>query len=405
MNLRLCLLIVCGLLPAALTAQCERNEYRVIISLAQQDLAARNYQLTINRLLDARDICPDEKDAVNALIKQAFEQIEGEKRAVEREKARADSALAVSEWQRQRADSILYFVAKERDRADSALAISERVLGQLYFYGDKFGLTLKNIGQDQNQNPIYRYGYIDREGNQVIPFEYEEAAPFNRANGFARVKKGGKKYLLDTTGVAYLLAERLADLRPETEALDLHESLPNRLPKNLGEFEQLKVIWAHWEFPAVLERLMSIDELPLGFFSKGTLQRLPASMGQLRQLQQLNLRDNKLATLPPEIGQLSQLQKLYLGGNQLSTLPPETGELGQLQEVDLSGNQLRSLPPEIGQLSQLQSLSLSENQLTTLPPEIGNLKKLRYLDLRGNPLPEAEQARIRALLPECSIEF
>lgn len=64
-----------------LSAQCERTDYQEIIRLAKEDLQNRIYQRAINRLLDARDICPDEKDAVNVLIKQAFEQIEEEKQA------------------------------------------------------------------------------------------------------------------------------------------------------------------------------------------------------------------------------------------------------------------------------------------------------------------------------------
>ena len=77
-------LLLAGWEPAS--AQCERNEYPIIIQLAKEDMANRNYQRCIERLLDARDICPDEKEEVNRLIQQAFTQIE-------REKAESDNRL------------------------------------------------------------------------------------------------------------------------------------------------------------------------------------------------------------------------------------------------------------------------------------------------------------------------
>jgi len=54
---------------------------------------------------------------------------------------------------------------------------------------------------------------------------------------------------------------------------------------------------------------------------------LPPEIGQLHQLQLLNLEKNELSSLPAEIGQLQQLQKLFLGKNQLKSLPPEIGQL------------------------------------------------------------------------------
>jgi len=54
-------------------------------------------------------------------------------------------------------------------------------------------------------------------------------------------------------------------------------------------------------------------------------------------------------------------------------VPAEIGRLSALRELDLCGNQLTSLLPEIGQLTSLTVLDLRENQLTSLPAEIGQL--------------------------------
>lgn len=256
-----CLLLILNL---TLSAQCDR-----IIQLGQEALAAREYQLAIERLLDANDACPGRRTQINQLIKEAFAQIEGEKQ-----------------------------------KADSALAVANRVLDQLYFYEGKFGLTLKNVGS--NSTPKYRYGFIDRKGNEVIAFEFEEATPFSVNDGFARVKQGGKKYLLNRVGTRYLLAESLAELTSDTEALDLHESRPDRLPEEIGDFSKLKIMLLYADYA---------DE--------GKLSTLPESIGQLRQLQKLFLSRNQLSALPESIAQLSQLQLLYLGKN---LIPPSEKE-------------------------------------------------------------------------------
>ena len=58
-------------------------------------------------------------------------------------------------------------------------------------------------------------------------------------------------------------------------------------------------------------------------------------------------------------------------------VPAEIGQLTSLTELDLRGNQLTSLPAEIGQLTSLTVLYLRRNQLTSLPAEIGQLTSLR----------------------------
>ncbi len=116
------------------------------------------------------------------------------------------------------------------------------------------------------------------------------------------------------------------------------------------------------------------------------VKQLPKEIGQLTNLQQLDLYGIKLTTLPIEIGQLTNLQYLNLSRNKLTALPIEIGQLTNLQQLDLSNNQLITLPKEIGQLTNLQRLDLSHNQLTALPIEIGQLNNLQQLDLQGNQL-------------------
>jgi internalin A len=121
------------------------------------------------------------------------------------------------------------------------------------------------------------------------------------------------------------------------------------------------------------------------------LAEVPKSLGQLAQLQELFLGDNRLKALPESLGQLAQLRALLLYGNQLSVIPESLSRLVELQKLDLSQNQLAVLPESLGQLTQLQRLDLDHNQLTALPESFGQLAELRRLFLYENQL---------AVLPE-----
>ena len=54
---------------------------------------------------------------------------------------------------------------------------------------------------------------------------------------------------------------------------------------------------------------------------------MPAALGDLANLEMLNLGPNRLrGEIPPELGGLANLKVLWLGGNHLSgAIPPELG--------------------------------------------------------------------------------
>ena len=117
---------------------------------------------------------------------------------------------------------------------------------------------------------------------------------------------------------------------------------------------------------------------------------LPAALGNLSQLEFLNLDTNQLSgPLPAALGNLSQLEFLYLDTNQLSgPLPAALGRLSNLKGLDLADNQLSgSIPAALGNLSQLEFLYLDTNQLSgPLPAALGNLSQLEFLYLDTNQL-------------------
>ena len=65
----------------------------------------------------------------------------------------------------------------------------------------------------------------------------------------------------------------------------------------------------------------------------------------------------------------------------MSSLPPEIGELEQLEELNLRDNLLRDLPKEVENLKKLKVLNLSINNFSEIPSVVFQLSSLENLEL------------------------
>ncbi len=153
------------------------------------------------------------------------------------------------------------------------------------------------------------------------------------------------------------------------------------------------------QLTALPEAIGNLAQLQSLNVSYNQLTALPEAIGNLTQLQSLYVSDNQLTFLPEAIGNLAQLQGLHVSSNQLTTLPEAIGNLAQLQSLHVAGNQLTTLPEAIGNLAQLQSLSVSSNQLIALPEATGNLAQLQSLVVDGNQLAALPSHRNLTQLP------
>ncbi|XP_033028695.1 malignant fibrous histiocytoma-amplified sequence 1 [Lacerta agilis] len=132
-------------------------------------------------------------------------------------------------------------------------------------------------------------------------------------------------------------------------------------------------------------RKLSLSHNQLGAGGDGAL---PDALGELRQLEELDLSFNRLSRLPNEaLARLQQLRALDVDHNQLHAFPQALLALGSLEELDCSGNRhLRALPEGIASLRRLKILWLSGTGLAALPEGLCQLGALESLMVDGNHL-------------------
>ncbi|KAI6243910.1 PDZ/DHR/GLGF domain protein [Aphelenchoides fujianensis] len=146
--------------------------------------------------------------------------------------------------------------------------------------------------------------------------------------------------------------------------LDLSKNSITELPKNLGD-------------------LGNLTELVL---CENKIISIPSSIGSLKKLEMLKISHNCLSTLTPAICSCVELRDLSLCENLLSELPSSIGNLNKLRFFDASSNHLTHVPSTIGGCSSLGVLALRNNKLKAVPMEVGKLEFLKVLDLAENDL-------------------
>ena len=264
---------------------------------------------------------------------------------------------------------------KERLIAQRALEKTTRIINAFYFYEEQFALA----------NKYNKFGFINKDGDVVIDYKYDEADPFDYT-GLARVKRGDQYYLIDNKKVEYELSTNSLIL-PSTESLDLSNMQLLDFPESITNSAQLKILLINNnEIRKISPRISNMSNLRRLYFYNNDLESLPASLGALSNLKLLDLGINTLSELPPEIGSLSKLTDLYLYDNSLLKIPVEIGKLNNLFFLDLSQNLLSELPGEFKDLKGLRILALGDNLFGEVPLPLRDLPEIRMLDLGGNQI-------------------
>jgi len=130
--------------------------------------------------------------------------------------------------------------------------------------------------------------------------------------------------------------------------------------------------------------------------------QIPASIGNLENLESLKLYFNQIGgTIPEEIVNLNNLKVLDLNSNVISgTIPSSIDKLKNLESLLLSSNNLTGVvPSEIGSLSNLNTLILFDNHFFgDFPFAISGLNNLNEVIIANNNFnTESLQISIAAL--------
>ncbi len=214
-----------------------------------------------------------------------------------------------------------------------------------------------------------KYGFANRDGSMETQYEFDRADPFRE--DFARVAKGDKEFLIDAQGNRYETAFSVAEITPQTEAIDLTISELKVVPEEIYKATHLKV-------------------LRLGM---NRLESLPAKIATLTELQYLHLTANYLMTIPEELTTMKSLRSLRLSSNSLNELPKSIGEMVGLRELYLDDNQLHQMPDGLFRLVELEKLFLGWNDLGAIDyGNIRQLKNLKVLDHSGDKIASVTEA-------------
>ncbi len=159
--------------------------------------------------------------------------------------------------------------------------------------------------------------------------------------------------------------------------------------QNLKKEEKEKIITIQFNNPlpkVPIKSILSFNNLLHLKLIDTSITKLPPQIGQLKNLEVLNVSFNQISKLPKEISQLINLKYLYLHHNTLTMLPREIRYLIKLKRLWAENNQIIFITAGIGKLINLENLHIEDNKLTLLPKNIKNLTKLKYLEASGNQI-------------------
>ncbi len=209
--------------------------------------------------------------------------------------------------------------------------------------------------------------------------------------------------------------------------LVLTQSSPEikHLPPQLGTFKNLQILEISClenlaDIPAEIGNLQKLEQLLIDNGNGCQMNlALPVTIGRLAKLRVLKLYGaldarasdsltsgppGKSKKLPATLAQLQQLEELDLGRNGLAEVPSEIAALSQLKKLYLDYNDIHEIPPFVGKLLRLQELSVRANGGVKLPASLIHLKGLKVW-LGNNALKLSDQEKLRRCFPDIIFSF
>ncbi len=144
------------------------------------------------------------------------------------------------------------------------------------------------------------------------------------------------------------------------------------------------------EIPNEILQCKSIKRL---YISKvDGLKKLPENIGDLQELETIDVSLTQMESLPESIGKLKKLKYLDASSTNITTVPESIGNCESLVFLDLHSTDITEIPDGVTKLKKLKSLDLGYTKITALPEDIGALSELVRLDLFGLDLRHLPQS-------------
>ena len=169
----------------------------------------------------------------------------------------------------------------------------------------------------------------------------------------------------------------------------------------ISEDEVEKLFATIAQIPNLAELYISITRWP----NKGTLKKIPVSIGDCNNLKKLRIENQDITTIPASIGNLSKLEYLELEANLITSLPQTLSRLAQLKGLKIQDNQI-SVHSEKEIQNMIQTLTFEEYEVD--PTDVNALffKALpRFIFLDGNDFSEEAEKKIVEALPDFDIRL
>ncbi|GJP41207.1 hypothetical protein CLOM_g881, partial [Closterium sp. NIES-68] len=153
------------------------------------------------------------------------------------------------------------------------------------------------------------------------------------------------------------------------------------LPNNLGHLPALRtLILDELNISNLSDSLCHLRSLKTFFFIHCTvIQQLPEAFSKLTSLETICILNSMELVLPEGIGELCNLQTLDVHENLVQPLPPSFTRLTSLTRLELDGCRPEALLLGIGSLSNLQELLIHHSPIRTLPESITASTSLEIL--------------------------
>ncbi|WP_210411127.1 DUF4132 domain-containing protein [Leptospira kmetyi] len=161
---------------------------------------------------------------------------------------------------------------------------------------------------------------------------------------------------IERTGIS-TLPDSLANLKNLTNLYVQHNEKLEGLPDCIGSLQSLKLLWASYNREGEDKK----GKRPL---------EISNAIGNLENLDELNLCSNGLSELPPGLAKLKNLTELELNFNVFKNIPECIFEMENLEVLQMIYCPIRSIPKEFTKLENLSRIELEGHEIKNVPEEI-----------------------------------